>query len=281
MAGQLWVTNSLGGYMYSDNLSKVLRMSVQPLVKFRQFADVKDAAIQGKHKGQEFHWNVYSDVATQGTTIVETNTIHYLLGRLQAEQRAAAGSAEHAPLARGSSELPQRVVALQWARQPLEQSTRTLEVRSPERAHRAASTDLLDPRRDKLTMRLVREALAHAVPLFGVCRGLQEINVALGGSLHQKVHGHPLVYLDNAATSQKPRAVIDALNHYYERDNANVHRGVHFLSEAATNAYEGARGRARADPREAARVIGHPGPGLRHRVSGTAARRLPAANPSP
>jgi N4-gp56 family major capsid protein len=75
MAGQLWVTNTLGGYMYSDNLSKVLRMSVQPLVKFRQFADVKDAAIQGKHKGQEFHWNVYSDVATQGTTLTETSTM--------------------------------------------------------------------------------------------------------------------------------------------------------------------------------------------------------------
>jgi putative glutamine amidotransferase len=52
----------------------------------------------------------------------------------------------------------------------------------------ALPTDLLDPRRDQLTMRLVREALGHAVPLFGVCRGLQEINVALGGSLHQKVH---------------------------------------------------------------------------------------------
>lgn len=75
MAGQLWVTNTLGGYMYSDNLSKVLRMAVQPLVKFRQFADVKDAAIQGKGKGQEFHWNVYSDVANQGTTLVETNTM--------------------------------------------------------------------------------------------------------------------------------------------------------------------------------------------------------------
>ena len=75
MAGQLWVTNSLGGYMYSDNLSKVLRMSVQPLVKFRQFADVKDAAIEGKGKGQEFHWNVYSDVATQGTTLTETSTM--------------------------------------------------------------------------------------------------------------------------------------------------------------------------------------------------------------
>ncbi|HEX2544554.1 MAG TPA: gamma-glutamyl-gamma-aminobutyrate hydrolase family protein [Ramlibacter sp.] len=52
----------------------------------------------------------------------------------------------------------------------------------------ALPTDLLDPRRDKLTMRLVREALDKAVPLFGVCRGLQEINVALGGSLHQRVH---------------------------------------------------------------------------------------------
>jgi hypothetical protein len=71
MAGQLWVTNTLGGYMYSDNLSKVLRMAVQPLVKFRQFADVKDAAVQQKKKGDAFHWNVYSDVATQGTTLAK------------------------------------------------------------------------------------------------------------------------------------------------------------------------------------------------------------------
>jgi N4-gp56 family major capsid protein len=75
MAGQLWVTNTLGGYMYSDQLSKVLRMAVQPTVKFRQFADIKDAAVQGKGKGDTFHWNVYSDVATQGTTLVETNTM--------------------------------------------------------------------------------------------------------------------------------------------------------------------------------------------------------------
>lgn len=73
--GQLWVTNSLGGYMYSDNLSKVLRHAVQPLCKFRQFADVKDAAVQGKGKGDTFHWNVYSDIATQGTTLVETSTM--------------------------------------------------------------------------------------------------------------------------------------------------------------------------------------------------------------
>jgi len=61
--------------------------------------------------------------------------------------------------------------------------------------------------------------------------------------LNQQVHGKPLVYFDNAATSQKPRAVIDALVHYYERDNANVHRGIHELSNRATNAFEAARTR--------------------------------------
>jgi cysteine desulfurase/selenocysteine lyase len=59
--------------------------------------------------------------------------------------------------------------------------------------------------------------------------------------LDQQVHGKPLVYLDNAATTQKPRAVIDALVHYYQHDNANVHRGVHELSQRATNDYEDAR----------------------------------------
>ena len=59
--------------------------------------------------------------------------------------------------------------------------------------------------------------------------------------LHQKVHGHPLVYLDNAATTQKPRQVIDAITRYYERDNANIHRGVHTLSQRATEEYENAR----------------------------------------
>lgn len=72
---QLWLTNSLGGYMWSPNLSKVLRSVVQPATKFRQFADVKDAAVQGKGKGDTFHWNVYSDVATRGTTLVETNVM--------------------------------------------------------------------------------------------------------------------------------------------------------------------------------------------------------------
>ena len=59
--------------------------------------------------------------------------------------------------------------------------------------------------------------------------------------LKQEVHGHQLVYLDNAATAQKPQAVIDALLHYYTADNSNVHRGVHSLSERATNAYEETR----------------------------------------
>jgi len=59
--------------------------------------------------------------------------------------------------------------------------------------------------------------------------------------LHQNVNGHPLVYLDNAATSQKPRSVIEAVKRYYEWDNANVHRGVHTLGSRATDAYEGAR----------------------------------------
>jgi len=62
--------------------------------------------------------------------------------------------------------------------------------------------------------------------------------------LHQQVNGKPLVYLDNAATSQKPKCVIDALTHYYEHDNANVHRGIHALSMRATFAYEAARERA-------------------------------------
>jgi len=62
--------------------------------------------------------------------------------------------------------------------------------------------------------------------------------------LHQQVHGRDLIYFDNAATSQKPRAVIEALRHYYERDNANVHRGIHELSNRASIAYEATRGRA-------------------------------------
>jgi len=71
--------------------------------------------------------------------------------------------------------------------------------------------------------------------------------------LNQEVHGKPLVYLDNAATTQKPLRVIEALSHYYEKDNSNVHRGLHELSNRATTQYEAARERV-------ARFIGAPGP---------------------
>jgi cysteine desulfurase / selenocysteine lyase len=64
--------------------------------------------------------------------------------------------------------------------------------------------------------------------------------------LHQEIHGKPLVYLDNAASSQKPLAVLEALEHYYRHDNANVHRGVHTLSSRATDGYEGARDKVAA-----------------------------------
>jgi len=64
--------------------------------------------------------------------------------------------------------------------------------------------------------------------------------------LHQELYGKPLVYLDNAATTQKPQCVIDVVRHYYEKDNANIHRGVHTLSERATAAYEASRETIRA-----------------------------------
>ena len=60
-------------------------------------------------------------------------------------------------------------------------------------------------------------------------------------ALHQEVNGRPLVYFDNGATSQKPQMVIDAITHYYSKENSNIHRGVHFLSQQATDKYEAAR----------------------------------------
>ena len=59
--------------------------------------------------------------------------------------------------------------------------------------------------------------------------------------LHQEVNGKPLIYFDNAATAQKPKAVLDALSHYYEYNNANIHRGIHTLAERATSSYEDTR----------------------------------------
>ena len=60
-------------------------------------------------------------------------------------------------------------------------------------------------------------------------------------TLHQEVNGYPLVYLDNGATTHKPQIVIDAISQYYEKLNSNIHRGVHFLSQKATDAYEASR----------------------------------------
>ena len=101
-----------------------------------------------------------------------------------------------------------------------------------------------------------RAARPAESPMFDVQRVRDDFPI-----LRQKVRGKPLVYLDNAATSQKPRAVLDALQHYYAADNANVHRGVHLLSERATQDYEGARAKIRdflnaADDREIVFVRG-------------------------
>src|SRR5690554_1024775 len=60
-------------------------------------------------------------------------------------------------------------------------------------------------------------------------------------ALHQEIYGYPLVYLDNAATTQKPKVVLNALQQYYAYDNSNVHRGIHYLSQKATDHFEQAR----------------------------------------
>jgi hypothetical protein len=77
--------------------------------------------------------------------------------------------------------------------------------------------------------------------------------------LHQKVNGHPLIYFDNAATSQKPKAVINAITDYYERYNSNIHRGAHHLAHLATVAYEDAREKiavlARGHPHSRVRAL--------------------------
>ena len=88
--------------------------------------------------------------------------------------------------------------------------------------------------------RMTEEPCQVCLAGFGVEKIRQDFPV-----LHQKVHGKPLVYLDNAATTQKPQAVIDTIVRYYQSENSNVHRGIHFLSEVATQAYEGARTRVR------------------------------------
>jgi cysteine desulfurase/selenocysteine lyase len=75
--------------------------------------------------------------------------------------------------------------------------------------------------------------------------------------LHQEVNGNPLIYLDNAATTQKPKAVLDALTHYYEKDNSNIHRGAHTLADRATRQFEETRESIRSfiGARESAEII--------------------------
>jgi cysteine desulfurase/selenocysteine lyase len=89
----------------------------------------------------------------------------------------------------------------------------------------------------------VKQAPSSSVSGPAVARDAYDVEAlrARFPALHQEVNGHPLVYLDNAATTQKPRAVIDALESFYLHDCANIHRGVHALSVRATDAYEGAR----------------------------------------
>ncbi|HNV22062.1 MAG TPA: aminotransferase class V-fold PLP-dependent enzyme, partial [Candidatus Hydrogenedentes bacterium] len=93
-------------------------------------------------------------------------------------------------------------------------------------------------------MRAVREMSSgipsNATSIFDVAALRRDFPI-----LQTTVHGKPLVYLDNAATSQKPQAVLDALARYYAETNANVHRGLYQLSEASTRAYDAARHKVR------------------------------------
>ncbi len=93
------------------------------------------------------------------------------------------------------------------------------------------------PRKESMAANLIdTERADDATAGFDVGRVRQDFPI-----LEQRVYGKPLIYLDNAATSQKPQAVIDALARFYSKDNANIHRGVHYLAERATAEYEGAR----------------------------------------
>ena len=71
MAGQIWGTNTAGGYMYSDQLSNTIRSALQPLSRFQQHCDAEDFTDKGYGKGDSFRWNIYSDVSTQGGRLAE------------------------------------------------------------------------------------------------------------------------------------------------------------------------------------------------------------------
>lgn len=75
MAGQVWGTDADGGYLYSDELSDDLRVALQPTTKFRQLADAEDFTDKGYHAGDTVHWDIVTDVATEGTTLTEGTAI--------------------------------------------------------------------------------------------------------------------------------------------------------------------------------------------------------------
>jgi N4-gp56 family major capsid protein len=92
MAGQVWGVDAEGGFMYSDELSDILRMEVQPQIRYRQHCDAKDAMDKGYKKGDLYHWNVYSDVKDQGGELLETDKLpetNYTItqGELQITER--------------------------------------------------------------------------------------------------------------------------------------------------------------------------------------------------
>lgn len=75
MAGQIWTVAAEGGYMYADELSDYLRIKAQPLTKFRQFCDARDGMEKGLNRGDQFHWNQYSDIGSQGRDLDETQSM--------------------------------------------------------------------------------------------------------------------------------------------------------------------------------------------------------------
>jgi HK97 family phage major capsid protein len=82
MSGQLWSVSGDGGYLYSDQLSEIFRMTLQPATKFRQLCDAADATDQGLHRGATFRWNVGSNLSTQGRRLAETTPIPQTQGSI-------------------------------------------------------------------------------------------------------------------------------------------------------------------------------------------------------
>ena len=115
-------------------------------------------------------------------------------------------------------------------------------------------------------------------PVATPARGLPVLDVARVRAdfpiLRRQVRGQPLVYLDNAATTQKPQAVIDAITRYYTEYNANVHRGVHELSEVASEAYEARQAKSRGFLQRPARAADrfHPQRDREHQPGGARLR---------